>query len=148
MSLLYTPAVTLHSMRMMFMLMIFINNWFVPLLWFQHTIRKFQQRSNIVRFDEIYSISAFDFILHCIVIGMNSQWVLFILFAKRFLSRNIINKIVKLHVLDTCLCHIFHTILREWQFLCHLRQSNLLLLINQWIYIRYRMVGFKVRPSS
>ena len=47
---------------------------------------KSQQRFNIVRFGEIDLINA----LHCIVIGMNSQWVLFILFAKRFLCHNII----------------------------------------------------------
>jgi len=109
---------------------IYQYDWFMPPLWLQQAIRwKSQQRFNIVRFGEIYSISAFDLILHCIVIGMNSQWLLFILFAKRFLSRNI--KIVELRI-DICLCYVFRTILREWQFLCRFRQSKTYYSMNLW----------------
>jgi len=39
---------------------------------------------------EIYSISAFDLALHYIIISANSLWIFFILFANRFLSRNIV----------------------------------------------------------
>ena len=39
-----------------------------------------------MRYGEIYLISTLDLAFHCIVISADSQWILFILFSKRFLS--------------------------------------------------------------
>jgi len=51
---------------------------------------RFDENLNSDQFSEIYSISVFDLALHCIIISVNSQRILFILFVKCFLSRSIV----------------------------------------------------------
>ena len=145
-SLLYAPAVTLHSIRMMFTLMIFIGtsdscHCRVPL---QHTIRrKSQQQTNVARFCKIYPIGIWvRFSWYCCWRESPAETLHSLCPLHR--------ENVKFHASDTALFVRFRyraicMILREWQFsrcyskICCLSNSH---------WLEYSMLRFKVRQTK
>jgi len=71
-SMLYAPAITLHSMRMMFTLMIFIDSFDSCHCRGSNTRFENSNSNSMLRFGKIYSISALNLALHCIVISADS----------------------------------------------------------------------------
>ena len=72
-SLLYTRGHIAFNVNDIYLDDIYRYVWFMPLLRFQHAKNPNNNPTLWGNIDEIYSISAFDLTLHCIIIGMNSQ---------------------------------------------------------------------------
>ena len=117
--LLYISTVTLHSIRMIFTLMIFIGTF--DSCHCRDSSTRFDENLSepMLRFCKIYPIGAFDLISHRIIVGVNNQNS-----GTFYPSCFSYHENIKFHVSDTTLCH--SSILQECQFAWHNKTCCLL----------------------